>query len=170
MPLPSAQTTSHGTTISWRLRYSLRSALKTRTGRYVPMSLTRRLQLYEHRLHASDSRLAISLGVRPQVGACIIDPALRRIVGIGYNGFPIGCGDDDLPWAREGPSSLETKYAYVCHAEMNVRHAPIGGTWGKRARESRLGSTCTGPCTQTPGCPRRWGVAHHVCHLVCRRL
>lgn len=55
-----------------------------------------------------------------QVGACIIDPALRRIVGIGYNGFPIGCGDDDLPWAREGPSSLETKYAYVCHAEMNA--------------------------------------------------
>jgi len=55
-----------------------------------------------------------------QVGACIVDPALQRIVGIGYNGFPIGCGDDVLPWARQAGSSLETKYPYVCHAEMNA--------------------------------------------------
>ena len=40
-------------------------------------------------------------------------------MGIGYNGFPAGCGDDKLPWAREGPT-LETKYPYVCHAEVNA--------------------------------------------------
>ncbi|EOD24556.1 hypothetical protein EMIHUDRAFT_64838 [Emiliania huxleyi CCMP1516] len=55
-----------------------------------------------------------------QVGACIVDPATQRIVGIGYNGFPIGCGDDQLPWARVGPCALDTKYPYVCHAEMNA--------------------------------------------------
>jgi hypothetical protein len=33
----------------------------------------------------------------------------NKIVGIGYNGFPIGCSDDLLPWARSGPE-LETKY------------------------------------------------------------
>ena len=28
-----------------------------------------------------------------QVGACIVS-AQNKIVGIGYNGFPIGCSDD----------------------------------------------------------------------------
>jgi len=54
-----------------------------------------------------------------QVGACIVNPQ-NRIVGVGYNGFPAGCGDDELPWAREAASPLDTKYMYVCHAEMNL--------------------------------------------------
>ena len=54
------------------------------------------------------------------MGACIVDPKRQRIVGIGYNGFPWGCSDDDLPWARTGESKLETKHPYVCHAEMNA--------------------------------------------------
>jgi dCMP deaminase len=54
-----------------------------------------------------------------QVGACIVDGE-QRIVGIGYNGFPRGCSDDDLPWARTADSPLDTKYPYVCHAEMNA--------------------------------------------------
>lgn len=37
----------------------------------------------------------------------------NKIVGIGYNGFPIGCSDDDLPWARHGPE-LDTKYPVRC--------------------------------------------------------
>jgi dCMP deaminase len=53
-----------------------------------------------------------------QVGACIVS-AQNKIVGIGYNGFPIGCSDDELPWEREG-APLDTKYPYVCHAEMNA--------------------------------------------------
>ncbi|MCU0373449.1 MAG: dCMP deaminase family protein [Ignavibacteria bacterium] len=53
-----------------------------------------------------------------QVGACIVDRD-NKIVGIGYNGFPIGCSDDNLPWAREGTAN-ETKYPYVVHAEANA--------------------------------------------------
>jgi dCMP deaminase len=53
-----------------------------------------------------------------QVGACIVNRS-KRIIGIGYNGFPTGCSDDHLPWDREG-DFLDTKYAYVCHAEMNA--------------------------------------------------
>jgi len=53
-----------------------------------------------------------------QVGACIVNPD-KKIVGVGYNGFPSGCDDDELPWAREG-EYLETKYPYVCHAELNA--------------------------------------------------
>ncbi|KAL1520709.1 hypothetical protein AB1Y20_022278 [Prymnesium parvum] len=55
-----------------------------------------------------------------QVGACIVDPKTQRIVGIGYNGFPIGINDDSLPWARSATSWLDTKYPYVCHAEVNA--------------------------------------------------
>jgi len=54
-----------------------------------------------------------------QVGACIVSPE-RKIVGIGYNGFPLGCSDDALPWSREADSDLDTKYPYVCHAELNA--------------------------------------------------
>lgn len=55
-----------------------------------------------------------------QVGACIVDEN-KCIVGLGYNGFPRGCSDDHLPWARTSSSSaLHTKYPYVCHAEVNA--------------------------------------------------
>lgn len=53
-----------------------------------------------------------------QVGACVANPE-NKIVGVGYNGFPWGCSDDELPWDREG-NFLDTKYPYVCHAELNA--------------------------------------------------
>jgi dCMP deaminase len=54
-----------------------------------------------------------------QVGACIVNNE-RHIVGIGYNGFPCGCTDEQLPWTRKGNSPLDTKYSYVVHAELNA--------------------------------------------------
>ncbi len=60
-----------------------------------------------------------------QVGACIVNED-RKIVGVGYNGFPTGCCDDDLPWEREG-EWIDTKYPYVCHAELNAILNSIGG-------------------------------------------
>ncbi|XP_037088114.1 deoxycytidylate deaminase-like [Pollicipes pollicipes] len=54
-----------------------------------------------------------------QVGACIVSDD-RKIVGIGYNGMPLGCSDDRLPWGKVAANSLDTKYMYVCHAEMNA--------------------------------------------------
>ena len=53
-----------------------------------------------------------------QVGACIVNPR-NKIVGVGYNGFPTGCSDDEFPWNREG-DFLDTKYPYICHAELNA--------------------------------------------------
>ena len=53
-----------------------------------------------------------------QVGACIVD-GNNKVVSIGYNGFPMGCSDDEFPWGREG-GMLETKYAFVVHAELNA--------------------------------------------------
>ncbi|XP_043219616.1 deoxycytidylate deaminase-like [Amphibalanus amphitrite] len=54
-----------------------------------------------------------------QVGACIVNDD-RKIVGIGYNGMPLGCSDDRLPWSKTASDTLDTKYMYVCHAEMNA--------------------------------------------------
>ena len=53
-----------------------------------------------------------------QVGACIVTPA-KRVVGIGYNGFPSGIDDDHFPWI-EHEQYDESKYAYVVHAELNA--------------------------------------------------
>ena len=53
-----------------------------------------------------------------QVGACIVN-AQNRIMSVGYNGLPTGCGDDDFPWEAQG-EHIDTKYPYVCHAELNA--------------------------------------------------
>ena len=64
-----------------------------------------------------------------QVGACIVSPE-KKIIGVGYNGFPIGCSDDELPWEREG-DWLDTKDPYVCHAELNaILNSPISSLKG----------------------------------------
>lgn len=54
-----------------------------------------------------------------QVGACIVSRD-NRILSIGYNGAPNGFDDDKFPWNREGDCRNETKYPYVCHAELNA--------------------------------------------------
>lgn len=54
-----------------------------------------------------------------QVGACIVSDD-NKILSVGYNGAPIGFDDDiDMKWERVG-EPLETKYLYVCHAELNA--------------------------------------------------
>ncbi len=53
-----------------------------------------------------------------QVGACIVNSD-RRILSMGYNGMPRCCSDDEFPWDKnENP--LNSKYLYVCHAELNA--------------------------------------------------
>lgn len=54
-----------------------------------------------------------------QVGAVIVN-AERKIVGIGYNGFPTGCDDDAFPWNKLGSDPMQLKYMYVVHAEVNA--------------------------------------------------
>ena len=53
-----------------------------------------------------------------QVGACIVG-ADHKILSVGYNGMPCGCKDALMPWARDG-APQDTKYLYVCHAELNA--------------------------------------------------
>ena len=51
-----------------------------------------------------------------QVGACIVSPE-HKILSMGYNGFPIGCSDDEFTWSREGE---DNKYLYTTHSELNA--------------------------------------------------
>lgn len=53
-----------------------------------------------------------------QVGACIVNQD-KRILSMGYNGMPRHCDDDVFPWARDN-DPLNSKYLYVCHAELNA--------------------------------------------------
>lgn len=54
-----------------------------------------------------------------QVGACIVNDD-NKIMSVGYNGLPRGCSDDEFPWNRKGEKDSDTKYPYVCHAELNA--------------------------------------------------
>ncbi len=76
-----------------------------------------------------------------QVGACIVGEN-NRILSVGYNGMPSGCSDDEMPWDREG-SPLNSKYFFVCHAELNAILNYSGG--------SLTGATCYStlfPCNE----------------------
>ena len=61
-----------------------------------------------------------------QVGACIVNSE-KRILSMGYNGMPRCCSDDEFPWDKNG-NPLDSKYLYVCHAELN---AILPGARGK---------------------------------------
>ena len=65
-----------------------------------------------------------------QVGAVVVDDQ-NVVVGLGYNGFPRGVKDGELPWEREG-GFLDTKYAYICHAEENAIYNANNSTKGCR--------------------------------------
>jgi putative dCMP deaminase len=56
-----------------------------------------------------------------KVGACIVSDE-HKVLSLGYNGMPIGVNDEEIPWAgsNENKPFLETKYPYVCHAELNA--------------------------------------------------
>lgn len=75
------------------------------------------------------------------VGACIVSQD-NKILSVGYNGMPTGCSDDVFPWDREG-DSLETKYLYVCHAELNA----LLNYTGRDLRGSKLYTTLF-PCNE----------------------
>ncbi len=76
-----------------------------------------------------------------QVGACIVSPD-NKIMSVGYNGMPCGCSDDEFPWDRQG-GNLDTKYYFVCHAELNAILNYRGGS----LEGSRLYATLF-PCNE----------------------
>lgn len=90
-----------------------------------------------------------------QVGCCIVS-ADHKILTVGYNGMPIGCMDDSMPWAREG-DPLDTKYMYVCHAELNA----ILNSGGVDLHGSRLYTTLF-PCNECAKAIIQSGIAEVI--------
>ena len=74
--------------------------------------------------------------VHVQVGACVVSPE-HKIVGIGYNGMPNGCSDDELPWNRTAESRLDTKYPYGKRKGRNggIGRDREGRSWRKRCMD-----------------------------------
>ena len=60
-----------------------------------------------------------------QVGACIVNED-KKIVGVGYNGFPRGCNDDDFPWEREGEFlEYQISFCVSCRIKCNIKQHKI---------------------------------------------
>ena len=92
-----------------------------------------------------------------QVGAGIVSRE-NKILYMGYNGMPIGCLDDEMPWEREG-KPLETKYMYVCHAELNAILNHASGTGSLRG--ARIYTTLF-PCNECAKALIQSGIAEVI--------
>lgn len=58
-----------------------------------------------------------SLDPNTKVGACIVKN--EKVLSLGFNDIPNNYPSQKFPWARNG-KPLETKYFFVCHAELNA--------------------------------------------------
>lgn len=57
---------------------------------------------------------------RKRNGACIASPDMK-ILGVGYNGLPRGCDDDDPAyWADNDADPFQSRHSYIVHAEVNA--------------------------------------------------
>lgn len=54
-----------------------------------------------------------------QVGAVIVNDQ-NHIIGVGYNGFPIGTKDTETMWGKCDENPMMDKHTYVVHAEANA--------------------------------------------------
>ena len=63
---------------------------------------------------------ARSKDARKRNGACIAS-ADNKILGVGYNGLPRGCDDEDPAyWADIDSDPLQSRHSYIVHAEVNA--------------------------------------------------
>lgn len=63
---------------------------------------------------------ARSKDARKRNGACIAS-ADNKILGVGYNGLPRGCDDNDPSyWADVDDDPLRSRHSYIVHAEVNA--------------------------------------------------
>eukprot|EP01137_Pigoraptor_chileana_P015909 Opistho-2@72315 len=57
---------------------------------------------------------------RKRNGACIAGTD-NKILGVGYNGLPRGCNDEDPAyWADIDSDPFQSRHSYIVHAEVNA--------------------------------------------------
>lgn len=91
------------------------------------------------------------------VGCCIVSQD-NKILSVGYNGMPKGCSDDEYPWERVG-DNLDTKYFFVCHAELNA----ILNYTGTNMRGAKVYTTLF-PCNECTKALIQSGVSEIIYH------
>src|SRR5471030_2251670 len=63
---------------------------------------------------------ARSKDARKRNGACIASSDYK-ILGVGYNGLPRGCDDEDPAyWADDDEDPFQSRHSYIVHAEVNA--------------------------------------------------
>ena len=63
---------------------------------------------------------ARSKDARKRNGACIVSSD-NKILGVGYNGLPRGCNDDDPSyWSDIDGDPVQSRHSYIVHAEVNA--------------------------------------------------
>ncbi len=63
---------------------------------------------------------ARSKDARKRNGACIANVD-NKILGVGYNGLPRGCDDqDESYWSDNDDDPLHSRHSYIVHAEVNA--------------------------------------------------
>jgi dCMP deaminase len=89
-------------------------------------SMTRRMQntplIHWHSMFMGVALLAAarSKDGRKRNGACIAS-ADNKILGVGYNGLPRGCDDDDPSyWSDIDDDPVQSRHSYIVHAEVNA--------------------------------------------------
>lgn len=102
------------------------SGKKVKTDDVPPTELPIMVQKREGAISWDDYFMAVSYlsamrskDPSTQVGATVVNKA-NQIVGVGYNGFPRGISNDELPWSREAAREIDRKYFYIVHAEVNA--------------------------------------------------
>jgi dCMP deaminase len=75
-------------------------------------------------IQLSDTVATWSKDPSRQIGSCIVD-FRKRVLSVGYNGFPAGVDDNQSRYANR-----ETKLLFVCHAERNALDNSPGSVEG----------------------------------------
>jgi len=68
-------------------------------------------------MNMAKEKAKLSKDSNTKVGACIVDIESNKLLGFGFNAMPKN-KSKSFSWKREG-NNLETKYPYICHAELN---------------------------------------------------
>ena len=88
---------------------------------------------------------ARSKDAKKRNGACVIS-ADQKIVGVGYNGLPRGCSDDDPEyWSDNDDDAYLSRHSYIVHAEVNAIREACRKAGNPHIVDAVLYSSCE-PC------------------------
>jgi dCMP deaminase len=83
-------------------------------------TLTSEYEFVDVCLKLADEISRRSKDPRTKVGSVVFNPYSKKIISLGYNGFPSAVKDFKEVWENTDDFNKITKYDFVIHAEMNA--------------------------------------------------